>query len=1358
MMIGFVPLVDIDLTAFAADGGITLDDSADQSGENWVWDSSTHTLSLYNAYINPTTTYHAFKYTGTSTLKINQIGYNLIDNGYIEADKIEVVGSGILDIQNWDTSGDRQMFNTKELTLSNGYITSSGGSSVAATKLAYYAGSANADKITVSNCVLDIPSTTITAQTTSSTPAFIMNSGYVRCDTLETKVGTNSETARINGGYLEVNTIKGAYNTAASEYAYINLYYDYTGSAVIKAETLGTNASFCPMDVSDSALGHAILIYKNNNSGLSYGGMFVDAEEVTTDSNGYTIRKRSASNSRYIPAGGTLPSAFSSNKAYYFASDAEIAKTVYLSNIPEGTTVVCNGKLTLSDITVMGAGTAAGSCSATVYANEIVSANASVNNIEGCVVGSKATLENTDIGTTGRLYLTDSLTLNSDTTINNNGGAVTIYSKTTSNSNILNCNSKTLNVWGNLSIKKDDGNTNTIFNSTEKNIKVSGEGQLAAVGSYSTESNTIFAALDGNPYGTIVNYAITNARYVYTADRIYDKMDCNTSYEKPNVIYIGNEFAAQLLALTESDDIICKKVYEDSADFKFLCSHDINNIDDVTVTILSSSVSGVDVTSNFNIVKSVDEADQTQINLTITLNNDVGVLDFTVKVKLGDLEATSTLKATNINTALDFTKTAENAWSFFGDFAGTNTECKATNDMWAWYPNGAEGYTGKVLVLNGLNIETIAANAIIVPADTTIVVKGHNDIHSKNTAIYCNGNVKIVGVGSSPWLKAYSDESVPKYYAAIQSSGDLTIKDIALYPTMNGCNNDTDGYGTSQYTNQQKSYGIYGNNVYLVDVNGSCTAGEALDNNSINNNSAAICAGNTLFIDEGCDLTLKAFTYALKSTTLKSAEVVHLMSIYNSDKTTSYSMSDINNAIGANNVVSGITNIYIYSHSNPATYNTKSINATVTIAENDKAMGDDITYTVENGTAVYTSSTTDPDTVKVAKGADLKLEFNAKEGCYIKTLTVDGTNYVEDGYKVGNYLEGYVFNETTQTMIGADVLLENIQDNVQIDVEYKALPTCTVTLAPTQNGTVSFSPSVEDGVAADTTVTATATPDSGYRLGTVKINGTPITPRGNTFSFTVYSDTTVNVTFIRASSSGNGGSQINGTDQLPALDGTGYNYNRMAEVLTTYEIGSTATIEVNGSYNIPEAVIKAIAERKIKATIISDGTVSRYIDGADISTAKSVDADVRRTYALDTDELNGNEAMQLMLFSFDVPSDLIITLNAKNAGLFANLYKYTNGEFEFADCAIIAKDGKAVFDGFTTSGTYAVMLSEYSGLSGDMNNDGKLTAADATAILKYVVGLSDNGKHNLLAADFDGNGKINARDALTILKRVVGLI
>ena len=59
---------------------------------------------------------------------------------------------------------------------------------------------------------------------------------------------------------------------------------------------------------------------------------------------------------------------------------------------------------------------------------------------------------------------------------------------------------------------------------------------------------------------------------------------------------------------------------------------------------------------------------------------------------------------------------------------------------------------------------------------------------------------------------------------------------------------------------------------------------------------------------------------------------------------------------------------------------------------------------------------------------------------------------------------------------------------------------------------------------------------------------------------------------------------------------------------------------------------------------------------------------------------------------------------------------------------------------------------------GDANCNGKITSADAAAVLRAIVGLSTLPARGAWNADADGNGEISSSDAAAILRYVVGLI
>ncbi len=58
--------------------------------------------------------------------------------------------------------------------------------------------------------------------------------------------------------------------------------------------------------------------------------------------------------------------------------------------------------------------------------------------------------------------------------------------------------------------------------------------------------------------------------------------------------------------------------------------------------------------------------------------------------------------------------------------------------------------------------------------------------------------------------------------------------------------------------------------------------------------------------------------------------------------------------------------------------------------------------------------------------------------------------------------------------------------------------------------------------------------------------------------------------------------------------------------------------------------------------------------------------------------------------------------------------------------------------------------------SGDVDGDGKVTAADARTALRAAVGIDDLNDLQKAAADADGDGKITAADARAILHKSVG--
>lgn len=222
----------------------------------------------------------------------------------------------------------------------------------------------------------------------------------------------------------------------------------------------------------------------------------------------------------------------------------------------------------------------------------------------------------------------------------------------------------------------------------------------------------------------------------------------------------------------------------------------------------------------------------------------------------------------------------------------------------------------------------------------------------------------------------------------------------------------------------------------------------------------------------------------------------------------------------------------------------------------------------------------------------------------------------------------------------------------------------------------------------------------------------------------------------------------------PAFNGKETSWADIAGSIAKLAEGGTVTISLNGNYTVPAEVMKAVADKKIKAVFVVDSLKSWVINGSQIKNAAAVDLTLIQTQKLKTGGLAGTEGVQFTVSSADIPAGIAVCFKADFAGRFANLYKSVDGKLVFMGCAKLDSTGKSTVPGIDGKGDYAVMLSELSALPGDMNNDGILNALDASEILKYAVGISAGA--NLAAADLNGDGTVNASDAAAVLRRAVG--
>lgn len=235
-----------------------------------------------------------------------------------------------------------------------------------------------------------------------------------------------------------------------------------------------------------------------------------------------------------------------------------------------------------------------------------------------------------------------------------------------------------------------------------------------------------------------------------------------------------------------------------------------------------------------------------------------------------------------------------------------------------------------------------------------------------------------------------------------------------------------------------------------------------------------------------------------------------------------------------------------------------------------------------------------------------------------------------------------------------------------------------------------------------------------------------------------------------------GSDATGGYGESPSVGGINHNWYQIEAMIRALPIGGALEVELNGCVDVPDFVIKAIADRDALLTFEYNSLNHWFVDGKNISdTEELVNADLNITYPVRimAYELRGKAKFKFRVDDTNIPTELITDVDIKNAGEFANLYRYVDGDFVFVQTVRIDENGLARLL-LTDKGDYVIMASRYSDLLGDVNNDGRVNALDAAAILRDVVRLED--APNIEMGDFNRDGSINAMDAGAILSWIVG--
>lgn len=373
--------------------------------------------------------------------------------------------------------------------------------------------------------------------------------------------------------------------------------------------------------------------------------------------------------------------------------------------------------------------------------------------------------------------------------------------------------------------------------------------------------------------------------------------------------------------------------------------------------------------------------------------------------------------------------------------------------------------------------------------------------------------------------------------------------------------------------------------------------------------------------------------------------------------------------------------------------------------------------------------------------------------CDTVTLTVTA----DPGY----YVKSTELNGTAVSLNSDNEYVFTIESDSTFTAEFAEIPpdSYVVTVNCGEHGTVT--PGTAD-YESGTEVTLTVTPDSGYRVKSVTLDGKAVTLTNGKYTFKVTANCTFEAEFVKkgGSSGGTGGSGGSSggsaggssTRSLPAINGIEKSWQSIVTDISRLPEGGSAVIALSGETVVPVEVVRAISDVKAKVEFVVSTAKSWMIDGAKITTVCAADFTALPGIAEKT-SLRGVNGAAFKGGDTGVPAVLKLTFRKEFAGQFANVYKLADNRLVFLQCVKITADGTALISGVNAAGEYAVMVCEYSDLIGDINNDGVLNALDASAILRHITGIFEG--MDILFADFNNDGTVNALDASAILKAII---
>ena len=303
--------------------------------------------------------------------------------------------------------------------------------------------------------------------------------------------------------------------------------------------------------------------------------------------------------------------------------------------------------------------------------------------------------------------------------------------------------------------------------------------------------------------------------------------------------------------------------------------------------------------------------------------------------------------------------------------------------------------------------------------------------------------------------------------------------------------------------------------------------------------------------------------------------------------------------------------------------------------------------------------------------------------------------------------------------------------------------------------------------------TFTITPDSGYSISSVRLDGARQTVENGKVTVTVTKDCTLAVTFSKnggssggkvnpsqghGSNSGNSSSNNDSTQPSLSTDSSVKGWDAIKEKISQ-TVNGRVEIALNGAASVPADVIEAAKGKNITLVLRIDSTKSLEIDASTIKTAAAMNVGVKTGGTLPENILAQIKGTALPL-NADVnlcgDAALIMNVGRENAGKAVTLMLIKNGRAVGVSAAKAAADGTVRVE-LPEGGSYALAISGASQLLGDVDGDMSVTIKDALALLKYVMSVEKLEADAVERGDVRATGKPDISDARSILRYSFGL-